>query len=173
VLPVLGAAVGVAALAFLVTAEVVPRANARLSAVLAGRPATTPFQRSDREMTVRELRAAAREAQADAGPHARVFAAGYEVEIHKKYALPAACVVTALLGVALAFLVPRGGAMLVLGASGVVFGTYYVVLVTGEDLAGRLVVPPVVGLWGANALLLAATLLVVWWRRARPASCAS
>jgi lipopolysaccharide export LptBFGC system permease protein LptF len=170
VVPVLGATVGVAALAFVVTAEIVPRANARFSAVLAGRPAFTPSARSDREMTVGELRATAREARADAGPHAPVVAAGYEVEIQKKYALPAACVVMALVGVALAILAPRGGATLVLGASGVVFGTYYVVLVTGEDLASRLVVHPVVGMWGANALMLAATCFVLCWRRATPAS---
>lgn len=172
VVPVLGAAAGVAALAFVVTAEIVPRANARLSAVLAGGAAAP----SDRTMTIGELREAARTVRPDSGPVALARAAAYEVEVQKKLALPAACVVMALAGVALALRVPqgrvpqsrvsRGGAGLVLGASWAVFGAYYVLLVTGEDLADRLVVPPVVGMWGANALVLAAALLVVRRRRA-------
>lgn len=170
VAPVLGASVGVAALAFVVTAELVPRANARLLAVLAeGAPAP-----SDRTMTIGELRAAARILRPDAGPAARERAAAYEVEVHKKFALPAACVVMALAGVAVALRVPPArisrGAALVVGASGAVFGAYYVVLVTGEDLADRLVVPPIVGMWGANALVLGAALLVVWRRRPTLAS---
>ena len=59
---------------------------------------------------------------------------------------------------------------LVIGASCVVLGAYYVMLMAGEDLADRLVVSPVVGMWGANALLLAAALLAGWRRRAPLAS---
>jgi lipopolysaccharide export LptBFGC system permease protein LptF len=147
--------------ALVVTAEIVPRTNARLAPTLSG----SAGPRSDREMTVGELRAAARRARAEAGPSARAHAAGYEVEVHKKLALPAACVVMALAGVGIALRVPRGGAGLVIGASVALCGAYYAVMVTGEDLAGRLVVSPVVGMWGANALLLAAALLAV--RRGR------
>jgi lipopolysaccharide export system permease protein len=123
-------------------------------------------------MTVGELHAAARraraEARATAAPQARTLAAVYEVEVQKKYALAAACVVLALAGMAVSLRVPHGGrgAGLVIGASSVVFGVYYVLIVTGEDLAERLVVSPVVGMWGANALLLGAALLVLWRRRA-------
>jgi len=167
VVPVLAAAVAVAALTLVSNTEILPRANARLAAVLAGRPAS---MRSDREMTVGELRAAARRARAETAPEARAVAAEYEVEIQKKYALAAACVVLALAGVAVSLRVPRGGAGLVIGASGAVFGAYYVLIVTGENLAQRLVVSPFVGMWGANALLLAAALLAVWRRRAPRAS---
>ena len=162
VVPVLGAAAGVAALALVVTAEIVPRANERLAAVLAG-GATAP---SDRTMTIGELRQAARTVRPGAEPVTRARAAAYEVEVQKKLALPAACVVLALAGVAVALRVPRGGAGLVIGASSAVLGAYYVLLVTGEDLADRLVVSPFVGMWGANALLLAVALLAVWRRRA-------
>lgn len=34
------------------------------------------------------------------------------------------------------------------------FGAYYVILVVGETLVDRLVISPVVGMWGANLLLL-------------------
>lgn len=160
--PVLAAAAGVAALALVVTAQVVPHANARLAAVLAGE--TVPP--SDRTMTIGELRAAARDARPARGADAVARAAAYEVEVQKKLALPAACVVLALVGMAIALRAPRGGAWLVIGASLAVLGAYYMLLLAGESLADELVVSPVVGMWGANALLLAAALLAVRMRRA-------
>ena len=166
VVPVLGAAAGVAVLAFVVTAELVPRTNERLVAVLAGGAAAP----SDRTMTIGELREAARTVRPGTEPTALARAAAYEVEAQKKLALPAACVVLALAGVAIGLRVPRGGTGLVIGASGAVFGAYYMLLVAGEGLADRLVVSPLVGMWGANALLLAAALLTVWTRRAPLAS---
>ena len=157
VFPVLGAAAGVAALAFVVTAEIVPRANERLVAVLTGR-STGP---TDRMMTIGELRAAARTVRPATEPLALARTARYEIEFQKKLALPAACVVLALFAIAIALSVPGGGAMLVAGASLAVFSAYYVLMITGESLANRLVISPFVGMWGANALLLAAALLAV------------
>jgi lipopolysaccharide export LptBFGC system permease protein LptF len=167
VVPVLGAAACVAALAFVVTAEMVPRTNERLVAMTAG----YAHPKSDREMTIGELRAAARAVRPDTErialqPAAAAEVAGYEVEVQKKLALPAACVVLALAGVAIALRVPRGGMGLVIGMSLAVFGAYYALLMTGEDLAQRLVLSPFVAMWGANALLLAAALLAMWRRRA-------
>jgi len=172
--PVIAAAIGVAALTLASNTVLLPRANERLAALLAGRPASaTRSERSDREMTIGELRAAERvaraEARANAAPQALAIAAVYEVEVQKKYALAAACVVLALAGMAVSLRVPhggRGGAGLVIGASGTVFGAYYALIMTGEALAERLVVSPVVGMWGANALLLGAALLVLSRRRA-------
>lgn len=163
VVTVLAAAVGVAALAMVVTAELVPRANGRLSGVLSGGAAV----QNDRTMTIGSLRKAARSVGPGADPVSRARAAAYEVEIQKKLALPAACLVLALTGMAIAFRFPRGGTLLVVGASLVVFGAYYALIMTGESLAERLVVSPVVGMWGANAFLLTAALLVVW-RRSGP-----
>lgn len=162
VVPVLGASAGVAVLAFVVTAEIVPRTNERLSAMLTERAQG----RSDRTMTIGELREAARTVRRDTDPTALAHAAAYEVEVQKKLALPAACVVMALVGVALALRMPRGGTWLVVGASWAVYAAYYLMLVTGEHLADQLIVPPFVGMWGANALLLAAALLVR--QRGRP-----
>jgi lipopolysaccharide export LptBFGC system permease protein LptF len=163
VAPVLGAAACVAALSFVVTAEIVPRANERLVALLAGHAAPT----SDRAMTIGELREAARTVRPRTDALALAQTARYEIEIQKKLALPVACVVLALTAVAIALSVPRGGAVLVIGASLTVFGAYYVLMITGESLANQLVVSPFVAMWGANALLLAAALLSVWRQRAR------
>src|SRR6185503_5574785 len=132
--PVVAAAAGVAALMLLWNAQILPRANARLTAVLAGgAPA-----RTDRTMTIGELQAAVRSARADSGPDALARAARYEIEIQKKYALAAACLVLALAGAAMALRFPRGGATLAIVASVVIFSVYYVCLIGGETLANRL-----------------------------------
>ena len=57
---------------------------------------------------------------------------------------------------------PRGGRRLVLVASGVVFGGYYVSLIAGESLADRQVISPLTGMWLANAFLLTVVLLLLW-----------
>jgi lipopolysaccharide export system permease protein len=77
---------------------------------------------------------------------------GYDVEIHKKFALAAACVVFVLLGAPLALRFPRGGVGMVLGVSIGVFAAYYSFLIAGQELAQRGTVPPWLAMWGANLL---------------------
>ncbi|MQA91863.1 MAG: LptF/LptG family permease [Gemmatimonas sp.] len=156
--PVLGAAAVIAALTFVSNTQILPRTNARLAAVLAD----TPVERTDRSMTLGELREAARNALTDAGPDAAALAVAYEVEIQKKFALAAACLVLALAGATIALRFPRGGIGLVIGASGVVFTGYYISLVAGEALADQQLVAPFVAMWMANAILLAIILLLSW-----------
>jgi lipopolysaccharide export LptBFGC system permease protein LptF len=156
--PVLGAAAVIATLTLVSNTQVVPRANARLAAVLAG----APRELTDRTMTVGELREAARMARAATGAEAISRAVAYEVEIQKKLALAAACMILALAGAATAIRFPRGGVGLVLGSSGFVFTGYYLSLVAGEVLADRQVIPPFVAMWMANAFLLGLVLLLAW-----------
>ena len=156
--PVLGAAAVVATLTLVSNTQVVPRANARLAAVLDG----APRQLTDRTMTIGELREAAQRARTSTGVEAAGRAASYEVEIQKKFALAAACMVLALAGVATAIRFPHGGVGLVLGASGLVFTGYYFVLLAGEALADRQVITPLLAMWMANAFLLGVVLLLAW-----------
>ena len=158
VMPVLAAAAGVAALAFVEIAEVVPRANLRLQAVLMGSPQAP----SGRTMTIGELRDAEQAVAPSRTPVALASAAIYRIEIQKKLAIPTACLVMALAGVAIALRVPRGAGLVMCA----VFAAYYVLIITGESLAVRLVVSPLVAMWAANALVLAAALLALWSRRA-------
>src|SRR5256714_1516892 len=85
---------------------------------------------------------------------ARQRAAIYDVEIQKKLAISAACVIFALLGMPLAIRYPRGGVGLVIGTSLAVFSIYYVGLIRGEELGDRLIVPPFFAMWTPNLILL-------------------
>ena len=93
---------------------------------------------------------------------ARVRAAAYEVEIHKKYAIAAACLVFAVVGVPIALRFPRGGTGLVLATSVVVFAAYYVGLIGGEELGDRLVVSPFLAMWAPNLIFAALGVLGLW-----------
>jgi lipopolysaccharide export LptBFGC system permease protein LptF len=156
--PVLSVAAVVATLALVSNTEVLPRANARFVEVLAG----APREPSDRTMTIGELKAAAERAR----PTNAARAAAYEVEIQKKFAISAACVILALVAAALALRFPRAGAKLVLAGGNLVFIGYWLLLIAGEELADRQLVSPLVGMWMANALLLAFAVLLI--RRSSP-----
>ncbi len=86
----------------------------------------------------------------------------YEVEIEKKLAISAACVIFAMLGVPLAIRFPRGGVGLVIGTSLAVFSVYYVGLIGGEELGDRLIVPPFFAMWAPNLIFLVISLPLLW-----------
>jgi lipopolysaccharide export system permease protein len=77
----------------------------------------------------------------------------YGVEIQKKFALSAACVVFVLIGAPIALRFPRGGVGLVIGVSLAVFAIYYVGLIAGESLADRAFLTPFWAMWAANVIL--------------------
>jgi lipopolysaccharide export system permease protein len=79
---------------------------------------------------------------------------GDEVEIEKKFAIAAACVIFVLLGAPIALRFPRGGVGLTIGVSLSVFGLYYVGLIVGEAFARRNLLSPFLAMWAANFILL-------------------
>jgi len=89
-------------------------------------------------------------------------AAMYEVEIQKKYAIAAACIVFALVGAPAALRYYRGGVGLVIGLSVAVFTVYYVGLIGGENLGDRLIVGPFVSMWLPNLICAAVGAIGVW-----------
>jgi len=93
---------------------------------------------------------------------ARQRAAAYLVEIHKKLAIAAACLVFTLVGIPVALRFPRGGIGLVIGVSLGVFTIYYVGLIGGEELGDRLIVTPFVSMWVPNLVFSAVGLLGLW-----------
>jgi lipopolysaccharide export system permease protein len=77
----------------------------------------------------------------------------YRVEIHKKYALPAACIIFVLLGAPLGVMVRKGGFGMAASISLFFFVIYWAFLIGGEKLADRDMLSPFWGMWGANVLL--------------------
>ncbi len=78
----------------------------------------------------------------------------YEVEIHKKYALPFACIVFILIGAPLGTMLRKGGFGVAGGVSLFFFLVYWAFLIAGEKLADRGMLSPFLGMWAANFVLL-------------------
>ena len=76
------------------------------------------------------------------------------VEIHKKFALPAACLVFGLLGLPLGIVTRRGGRAAGFAISVGIVVLYYVLLAGGEAKAIEGSVSPALAMWFPNALLL-------------------
>lgn len=78
----------------------------------------------------------------------------FEVEIWKKYSIPAACVIFVLIGVPLAVRYHDGGISMVVGVSFLVFTAYYVALIGGESVADQELLSPFWAMWAPNVLFL-------------------
>jgi lipopolysaccharide export system permease protein len=78
--------------------------------------------------------------------------AGLSVEVHKKFSLPAACIVFVLIGAPLGMRVRRAGPAVAF-VSVAFFLFYYLCLVGGEELANRLLLPPWLSMWLPNIVL--------------------
>ena len=91
----------------------------------------------------------------------------YEVEIHKKWAFPVACLVFVLVGAPLGARVRRGS----LGVGGALsflfFLVYYMASLGGEKLGDRGIVAPAVGMWTINVVLGVIGVYLVLHRDAR------
>jgi LPS export ABC transporter permease LptF/LPS export ABC transporter permease LptG len=103
-----------------------------------------------REQTLRELleRAAARTRR----PEDRRLAL---TEVHKKFSLPAACLVFGLIGLPLGIVNRRGGRAAGFAVSVAIVLLYYALLATGEARAIEGRMSPALAMWLPNLLLLA------------------
>ena len=84
----------------------------------------------------------------------------YMVEIHKKYALPVACIVFILIGAPLGVMVRKGGFGVAASISLFFFVIYWAFLIGGEKLADRNFITPFWGMWSANILLSVAGIIL-------------
>lgn len=90
----------------------------------------------------------------------------YAVEIHKKFAIPLACLVFVFIGAPLGIMARKGGVGTGTIYSLFFFVVYWVGMIRGEVLADRLMVKPWVAMWSPNIILgLIGTFLV--WRMVR------
>ena len=125
-------------------------------------PRTGP-QRGERELSVEELALLAAELELKGqSPHNPIM------EIHKKFSVPVACFVFALLGLGLGASNRKDGklAAFVLGIA-VIFA-YYVIMFTGQSLVKGFWIPAWTAMWLPNIVLGAAGVFLLF-RRARSA----
>ena len=77
----------------------------------------------------------------------------YDVEIYKKYSIPFACLVFALIGAPIGYKVKKGGFGIAAGLSLFFFLLYWASLIGGEKLADRGLLSPFLGMWIVNIIL--------------------
>lgn len=127
---------------------------------------TSTEWRGDREMNVTQLRQRIKQYQEnDAEKNAKNISR-LRVEIHKKFSIPAACLIFAALGGLLGQMVRRSGIGVSAGYSMAFFLIYWVFLIAGEDLADRGTVSPASAMWAPNVLFALVT-FYLWWRQRR------
>ncbi len=101
-----------------------------------------------REMGIGELMQISRDRKKTGRSSARI-----DVEIHKRFAFPFACLVFGLLGVSLGVTWRRGGRSYGFVFSIVIVFLYYLLLSIGENLAKSGYVFPFMGIWMPNVVL--------------------
>lgn len=77
----------------------------------------------------------------------------YSVEIYKKYSIPFACIIFAMIGAPLGYRVRKGSFGIAAGLSLLFFLIYWASLIGGEKLADRGLMTPFMGMWLANIIL--------------------
>ncbi|MEW6455497.1 MAG: LptF/LptG family permease [Acidobacteriota bacterium] len=76
----------------------------------------------------------------------------HQVEIHKKIALPFACIIFSILGLPLGISTKKGGRTSGFAISLGFIIVYYIIITAGENLAMDGKVSPFLGMWGANII---------------------
>jgi len=117
--------------------------------------AVSQLTKSFREMTLGELMQQDRELRRSRDAEDRIARNMARVEIHKKFAIPFACIAFGVLGLPLGITNRRGGKSSGFSLSVLIILFYYVMLNNGEQLAATGRIPPAVGMWSANIILLA------------------
>jgi lipopolysaccharide export system permease protein len=75
------------------------------------------------------------------------------VEVHKKFSIPAACLVFVLIGAPLGIMARRGGIMVGASYSLFFFIVFWAFLIAGENLADDMVISPFAAMWTADILI--------------------
>ena len=101
----------------------------------------------DREMSIKDIRKRMEETTSKGGD-----TTSYEIELHKRYAIPFTCIVFALIGVPLGIQPHRSGRSYGFILSILILIAYYVSLTASEVLAVRKVIPAFSAGWIPNLL---------------------
>ncbi len=107
-------------------------------------------EKPEKDLALGVLRARIAELRGD--PHGR---APYQIEWHKRYALPIAALVFALVAFPLAIRSHRGGRSIALAGSLAILLAYYVLMTSLEGMALRVRIAPWLAIWTPNVLFAA------------------
>ncbi len=118
------------------------------------------LSKGDREMTLPELSDRIAELRAQHQP--RLEWGRFSVEWHKKFAIPAACLVFGLLGLALSLGSKKEARSSAFALSIAVIFVYYVLIRLGEQAGDTGMMSPWLSMWGANVVLGAIALALLW-----------
>lgn len=86
----------------------------------------------------------------------------YEIEAHRRFALPAACLVLAVVGIPLALSAHKGGRSAGFVLTIVLVFIYYFFSLVGVSLARQGKVPPWLGVWGGNIFFFLCGVILIW-----------
>jgi len=97
-----------------------------------------------------------------------VVSCWYYIEFHRRFALPTACVVLALVGIPLGLSSKKGGKSSGFVLTILLVFVYYSVSLIGVSLARQGKVSPAVGVWMADILFFVGGALLLWWAERKP-----
>ncbi len=86
----------------------------------------------------------------------------YEIELHRRFALPAACLVLALVGIPLGLSARKGGRSAGFVLTILLVFVYYLCSLIGVSLARQGKVSPGLGVWAGNIFFFLCGLLLLW-----------
>ena len=119
----------------------------------------TGLQKGDNEMTIDDLRAEIdKRVQQGLSPHNQIMA------IQKKFSIPVACFVFALLGLGLGVTTRKDGKQSSFVIAIAVIFIYYIFMYTAESMAKAKWIPAVSAMWVPNVVLGLAGLALLRWR---------
>jgi LPS export ABC transporter permease LptF/LPS export ABC transporter permease LptG len=121
----------------------------------------TTLSRGDREMTLDELESQIRTLKAQGKP--RRDWGRFAVEWHKKFAIPTACIVFGVLGLALSLGSKKEARSSAFALSIAVIFVYYILIRLGEQAGDTGVMSPWLSMWGANLILGAIGIALLWF----------
>ena len=112
----------------------------------------------------RERRAAAAADPADTMTivYDQLKARYYEIEFHRRFGLPAACLVLAMVGIPLGLAARKGGKSTGFVLTIALVFIYYVFSLLGVSLARQGKVSPWLGVWGGNLIFFLCGLVLLW-----------
>jgi len=121
---------------------------------------SSQIQKKIREKTIMELASDIRTLGSVKGDHLELRLC--QIEIHKKIALAASCLVFVLVGMPLAIKIHRREKVTSFGVGLVVFGVYWGLFLTGLVLGENGTIPPWLGAWMANIIVGCFGIFLFW-----------